>query len=247
MPNTNAINRLGESVSISGDGNTIAAGTPATNSYEGAIRIFEKTSSGWNYIGYPLVGTGTVNQPYGSRQGMNVDLNYTGDMAVTGGRDNNTLEGGMWVFVRKGGSWNQLGNKLLGNGATESNAKQGHGIGISADGSVMAEGSRFDDDEVGSLWIFKNDRYLGVTNPEVTDLEIVPNPGSGQFQIRASTTGGAVQGVSIMNAAGQQAREVEFSSLDDLVTIDLSSLQPGIYFVTIRTQNGLQTGKLMKI
>jgi len=101
----------GNSVSISGDGNTAIVGGPNDNSAGGtqqspigAAWVFTRSGGMWTQQA-KLVGTDAV----GSGQGISVSLSADGNTAIVGGFFDNGEVGAAWVFTRSAGTWSQQG------------------------------------------------------------------------------------------------------------------------------------------
>jgi hypothetical protein len=75
--------RQGNSVSLSGDGDTAIVGVPADNSGTGAAWVFTRTGGVWTQQGEKLVGTGAVGTTV--QQGESVALSGDGNTAIVGG------------------------------------------------------------------------------------------------------------------------------------------------------------------
>jgi hypothetical protein len=142
--------QLGSSVSMSADGNTIAVGGIADNSYKGATWIFTRFGGVWNQQGAKLAGTGAVGA---ARQGCSVALSSDGKYLVAGGYNDNTRQGAFWVFNRAGNSWTQQGSKLMGTGGSLY-SYQGYSVAINADGTTVITGGPNDGALAGATWIF---------------------------------------------------------------------------------------------
>ena len=107
----------GWSVGLSSDGNTAIVGAPNDNSLIGAAWIYTRSAGVWNQQGSKLVGTGYVNNPqFFIQQGSAVAIAGNGNTAIVGGYGDNTGIGAAWVFTNNGGTWSQLGSKLVGSG-----------------------------------------------------------------------------------------------------------------------------------
>ncbi|MFI5251891.1 MAG: T9SS type A sorting domain-containing protein [Bacteroidota bacterium] len=141
----------GESVSISGDGNTALVGGPLDNSPGdvGATWVFIRTGFVWSQQGSKLLASDTSGKP---AQGYSVSLSGDGNTALVGGPLNGSRLGAAWIFSRAGSSWSQLGNKLVGSGSTDSTA-QGYGVSLSSDGSTALIGGPADS-TTGATWVF---------------------------------------------------------------------------------------------
>ena len=140
----------GTSVSISANGNVIAAGGLSDNSFAGATWIFTRTGTTWSQQGSKLVGTGASGA---SRQGCSVSLSSDGKTMMTGGYNDATRKGAAWVFTQSGGVWTQQGAKLVGSGAS-SDSYQGWSVALSANGNTAAIGGPNDNTLKGAVWIF---------------------------------------------------------------------------------------------
>ena len=92
----------GESVALSGDGNTALVGGPNDNGGIGAAWVFTRDSNGnWTQDGNKLVGTGSVyGLPWGVQEGVSVALSADASTALVGGPNDNELTGAVWPFVR---------------------------------------------------------------------------------------------------------------------------------------------------
>jgi hypothetical protein len=104
----------GQSVALSGDGNTAIVGGPDDNS----AWVYTRSGGVWTQQGSNLVGTGGGS----AFQGQSVALSGDGNTAIVGGPDDNLATGGnsatgaAWVYTRSGGVWSQQGSKLVGTG-----------------------------------------------------------------------------------------------------------------------------------
>ena len=138
---------FGQSVSLSGDGNTLAIGGPATT--DGTTWVYTRSGSSWSQQA-SLTGAPSAS---GQQQGYSVALSADGNTLTVGGPGYST-NGGTWIFVRSGSSWSQQGPSnntlpLVGTGAT-GNA-QGSSVALSADGNILAIGGPSNN---GAVWIF---------------------------------------------------------------------------------------------
>ena len=145
---------LGDSAAISADGNTAIVGGPFDDSLVGAAWVFARVGGVWAQQGAKLVGSG-ANGSRGAEQGSSVAISADGNTVVVGGPWDGDGVGAAWVFSRTGGTWAQMGSKLVGSGATGSiKAMQGTSVAISADGTTVAVGGPDDDSWAGAVWIW---------------------------------------------------------------------------------------------
>jgi FG-GAP repeat len=132
--------RVGESVAMSSDGNTLLAGAPADNKEAGAAWVFTRSGSTWTQQGGKLTG-GEGATPLADF-GFSVDLSADGNTALIGAPvdGKKALTGAAWEFQRSGSVWSHVGPKLTdGPGETEEGAF-GEGVALSASGETALIG-----------------------------------------------------------------------------------------------------------
>jgi len=124
--------QLGESVSVSGDGGTIVAGSPEA---PGAAYVFTLPSGGW-----AATSTSTrLTAPSGDARdqfGWSVSTNSDGSTIAVGAPAGDSLNGAAYVFTRPSGGWEttSAGIKLPETGWSS----RGYSVSVSADGSTVA-------------------------------------------------------------------------------------------------------------
>jgi Concanavalin A-like lectin/glucanases superfamily/FG-GAP repeat len=101
----------GTSVSLSGDGNTVAIGGTNDNSNTGAVWVFTRSGATWTQQGAKIVPTDGVGAT--KRFGSSVSLSGNGNVLAFGGENDNG-KGAAWVYTRTGGVWTQDGSKITG-------------------------------------------------------------------------------------------------------------------------------------
>ncbi|MGC4129432.1 MAG: choice-of-anchor J domain-containing protein [Bergeyella sp.] len=81
---------------------------------------------------------------------------------------------------------------------------------------------------------------LAVSNVQAKNAAVVyPNPAVSEFKIQLNALSAEIM---VSDASGKTVKKYE--SLQD--SYDISSLKPGVYFITIKTSTGTQTQKLIK-
>jgi hypothetical protein len=91
---------FGESVALSGNGNTALVGGPGDNNAIGAAWVFTRSDSTWIQQGSKLTGSGQIGgQNGGGRFGSSVAMSGDGNTSLIGGREDNNSVGAAWVFV----------------------------------------------------------------------------------------------------------------------------------------------------
>ena len=130
-------------VSLSADGTTVAIGssdydvTGANN--EGRVRVYKYngTTSTWGQLGLDISGT-----QVGEYSGYSVSLSADGTTVAIGSSGYNNAgndEGRTRVYKYNGTTWGQLGLDISG---TQAGEESGYSVSLSADGTVVAIGSR---------------------------------------------------------------------------------------------------------
>jgi hypothetical protein len=91
----------GNSVALSGNGDTAIVGGPDDKSGVGATWVYTREGVVWTQQGGKLVGTGVVG-PHGAEQGCSVAISSDGATAIVGGYYDNSGAGAAWLFVHGG-------------------------------------------------------------------------------------------------------------------------------------------------
>lgn len=131
-------------VSLSGDGNTVAAGAPTNDdngSDSGHVRIYQWTEEEWIQKGQDIIG-----EAAGDLFGRGISLSTDGNsIAIVGiyNDDNGEDAGHVRVYEWNGNSWVQKGQDLDGKYAFE---RSGRCVSLSGDGSTVAIGANANDD-----------------------------------------------------------------------------------------------------
>ncbi len=177
----------GQSVALSGDGNTAIAGG-VVDGNAGAAWVWTRSGGVWSQQGPKLVGTGAAGN---ANQGQSVALSADGNTAIVGGAYDNNQAGAAWVWTRNGGTWAQQGNKLVGSGGV-GKALQGSSVSLSADGNTAIVGGYEDNGNVGAAWVWT--RSGGAWSQQ------------GQKLVGSGAAGNATQGCSVaLSADGNTA------------------------------------------
>jgi FG-GAP-like repeat/FG-GAP repeat len=177
--------RQGNSVALSGDGNTAIVGGPNDNSNVGAAWVFTRSNGAWTAQGSKLVGAGAIV----SFQGVSVALSADGNTALVGGSLDNGGAGAAWVFTRSGPTWTPQGNKLVPTDASDP-AAFGFSVALSADGSTALIGGPSDDGNFGAAWVFT--RTAGAWSQYGSKLmgkPLFPNPANQGSSVALSGDG----------------------------------------------------------
>ncbi len=100
----------------------------------------------------------------------------------------------------------------------------------------------------GSLMMrprFAGDPVTGVEEPEINEKETItlyPNPSKGRFYVK-----GSFQEISIMDILGKPTRFTAQQAGTNLIQIDMSTNQSGMYLITLTTPKGKETKRLVLV
>lgn len=140
----------GYGVALSADGNTAAVGSPGDDSTAGATWIFTRSGSTWTQQGNKLQGTGAVGI---ANFGYSVALSADGNTLLSGGPNDNSMKGAIWIHTRSGSTWTEQEAHLLASDST-TNSTLGYFSTMSADAGVMMCGGAYDNSFRGAAWSF---------------------------------------------------------------------------------------------
>ena len=156
----------GYSISLSGDGNTLAVGQSGTSIIGGAyIYVRNITTNIWSRQGGKLIGNDVIAGPE-YNQGIAVSLSENGNIVAIGNPIDNNAIGATSIFVRNNtGGWNQFGSKLVGTGNVDAAAAQGVFLSFSGNNILAIGGpgwgagnndghSPWMNPGTGAVWIF---------------------------------------------------------------------------------------------
>lgn len=145
VPNAIGAARVGVSVALSTDGNTLAFGGESDNSGVGAAWVYIRNASlSWVYQA-KLIGIGTTGA---AALGISVSLSDDGDTLAVGAWADNSNTGAAFIFVRIGTSWSQE-DVLFGSGST--GLTMGRSVSLTWDGNILATGGS---NNGGGIWVF---------------------------------------------------------------------------------------------
>ena len=137
-----AKDRLGFSVSMSGDGNRVAVGAPRGNEETGSVSIYEYNGSAWILFGDIIVG-----DEIGDRAGFSLSLSNDGNTLVVGAftssKNDLTKSGSVSVYKLEG-SIEDNSSSLIKQGQTLNGsiaeAKFGYSVAVSGNGLRLVVG-----------------------------------------------------------------------------------------------------------
>ena len=138
-----AQDQFGNSVALSGDGNTALVGTDVkkvgSNSQQGAAYVFTRSGGTWSQQQELTASDGAAWDEFG----VSVALSGNGNTALVGAFDktvgSNSVQGAAYVFASSGGSWSQQQELAASDGATWD--QFGDSVALSGDGNTALVGA----------------------------------------------------------------------------------------------------------
>jgi flagellin-like hook-associated protein FlgL len=148
---------FGTSVTLSGDGLTMAIGGPFNDdsgSNSGHVQIWRRVNDSWVFD-TEIDGVGGSD-----KSGSAISLSYDGSTLAIGAANNDdgpgSNSGHVRVFRDNGATWQQLGSAILGEASGD---LSGSAVSLSADGNTVAIGAPDNDDNGGNsghVRVFEN-------------------------------------------------------------------------------------------
>ena len=138
----------GYSVSLNSDGSVVAIGEPENDGNgdgAGQVRVFQNNNGSWSQIGADIEG-----EAIGDNFGYSVSLSADGSILAVGAPDNDgngTDAGHVRIFQNNSGTWTQLGQDI---DAEDAGDGLGTSVSLSADGSIVAVGAPYNDDNAST-------------------------------------------------------------------------------------------------
>lgn len=119
---------LGWSVSLSGDGSTVAVGAPENSDNKDQVRIYRNIDETWTQIGNNITGNTSGNDSFG----YSVSISSDGNILAIGAPLNDSV--GVYEF--KNNEWTQVGADIK--GGDGSGDRLGLSVSLSAYGNIVA-------------------------------------------------------------------------------------------------------------
>ena len=147
---------FGKSVSLSDDGHILAVGAIVNDGDShgyGYVKIYEDTSGNWIQIGSTISGENDNDD-----SGWLVIISGDGStvaIAAPFNDDAGSDSGYVRIFKNNSGTWTQLGNSINGEATDD---LSGYSVSLSADGTIVAIGSQWNDDNgdnAGHVRVYK--------------------------------------------------------------------------------------------
>jgi ribosomal protein L13E len=158
---------FGYSVSLSADGSIVAIGAVLGNeSNSGYVRVYQNVSGTWTQLGQDIDG-----EAEDDNSGYSVSLSADGSIVAIGAYRNDgngTFSGQVRVYKNESGTWTQIDQDIDGEAAGD---QSGFSVSLSADGSIVAIGAPYNDDNGTDSGHVRVLNYFDSLTTPVTELK----------------------------------------------------------------------------
>ena len=231
--------KFGMSVSLNGDGDILAVGSPSANGFAGEAVVFEWNGS--NYVVRSIIPGASSSQA-----GHSVDLNDNGNILAVGQAWYNFSEGRTVVYKWDGNTYTQLDNTL--NNVNGSGVDGfGYSVALNSSGSVVMVGSPWYEpsgpffNDHGRVQVFQNVTLTGVEDSESLSVSYFPNPTASQLNVSSEDQ---IEAINLYDLSGRTVMSVVGTGRE--MQLDLSTLRNGTYYMQIRSLGQIKVVPVVK-
>jgi Flp pilus assembly pilin Flp len=227
-----AFDNSGWSVSLSGDGTTVAIGARLNNINDaGHVRVYKNISNTWTQIGSDIDG-----EAGNDNSGISVSLSSDGTIVAIGASNNDgggTNAGHVRIYKNVSNTWTQIGTDINGEAFNDNSGL----VSLSSDGTILAIGAINNDGngtDSGHIRVYDLTAILASDSFVQANFSIYPNPVSEILNIQLENNL-ELQKVNFYSTLGQLVKT------DNKSQINVSDLSKGNYFVEVITNQGKAT------
>lgn len=225
---------FGYTISLDASGTTfIAGGYSFVNGALGFIKTFTWNGTNWVQKGQTILGT-NGSDFFGTAVDINQDASIIAASSLT------LANGNVRVFKFIGNSWVEQNPIITGQTAGD---QFGRSLSLSANGSILAAGTPFNDDNgtsAGHVRVFEN-TTLSTAGFENSTISFYPNPTNNSVNFSSSET---IERISLYNLLGQEVLSKQVNS--DRFSLDLSNLSNGTYIAKLNSNEKLESTRIIK-
>uniref|UniRef100_UPI0026131E5B T9SS type A sorting domain-containing protein n=1 Tax=Winogradskyella sp. TaxID=1883156 RepID=UPI0026131E5B len=210
----------GFSLSLSSDGSILAIGAPfndGNGDSSGHVRVYENQSGVWTQIGQDIDGEAAFDQ-----SGTRISLSSDGSILAVGAPSNDgngNDSGHVRVYENQSGVWTQIGQDIDGEAAGDS---FGRNLDLSSDGSILAIGAPFNNDNGSSSGQVKV--YMNINNTWMqigSDINGESSPNLFGISIKLSSDGSILAvGAPFNDGNGNRSGHVRVFDLSALLSLE---------------------------
>jgi hypothetical protein len=206
---------LGNSVSLSSDGNIVAIGISNFNFSKGQVNIYEWSGLVWIQKGNSLNGV-NFNDNFGS----SLSLSSNGTILAISAESYNNYTGIVNVYEFNSASWTQKGNSLNGDNLFD---RFGSSVFLSSDGLILAVGAYNNDGGRGKVNVYQWNGLSWIQKGESLYGETI-NDNFGKSVSLSSYGLILAVGASFVNNSQGQAKVYNY----DCITREIYSIKPAV-------------------
>ncbi len=94
-------------------------------------------------------------------------------------------------------------------------------------------------------WLLASLDYLSLSaeEPDIQTINIYPNPATKAVHVFVPDL--KIKKISITDEGGKKVFDQNYNVVNETIVVDVSSWKPGVYFVTIKTDQGVVNGKIV--
>ncbi len=232
--------RIGESITLSSDGNKVAFGAPFSYGFRGCARVYENIEGVWTQIGADILGKNSTDYC-----GSTISLSSDGDILALGSSlngDNGSQSGHVRIFKNLSGNWIQIGADINGEAANDLSAEKNN-LSLSSDGGTVAIGAwqnegGFSTYGTGHVRVFDLSGVLSVDSFVFENINVYPNPTSKIFTVHMDKNI-RFEKLRLYNTLGKNILESHHKE------VNIENLSKGLYYVKIKSDKGETTKKII--
>ncbi len=193
----------GYSIDLSDDGSILAIGAKdndGNGSNSGNVRMFEYTGSVWTQLGQDIDGEASSDN-----SGYSVSLSANGDIVAVGAYKNDgngSNSGHVRVYHYISDMWVQVGQDIDGEASSD---WSGWNVSLSSDGTILAIGAPYNDDNGGNSGHIRVFEFTGSTWEQLgTDIDGEAANENAGYSVSLSGDGSIVA-IGAINEGGTEA------------------------------------------
>ena len=219
--------KLGFSVSLSADGNTVAIGAKKNDGNgitSGHVRIYGYSfANGWVQLGNDIDSKASSDE-----SGYSVSISADGSIVAIGAKYNDDGNGSTSGYVRiyqygSANAWIQLGDDIDGEAKDD---QSGYSVSLSADGRIVAIGAKYNDgngNKSGHVRIYQHRISTNEWDQLGCDIDGEASDDQSLYSVSLSADGSIVAiGTQYIDGNGNKSSQVriyQYSSANELVLV----------------------------
>ncbi|WP_418509384.1 T9SS type A sorting domain-containing protein [Corallibacter sp.] len=237
-----ANDRLGNTIALSGNRGILAAGTRLGTGVPGYVKTYYSNGVSYTYF-RDIFGLSN-----GDRFGSSLSLNNDGLFMAIGARFFNSSSSPR-VYLYKRGQIEGVNHWVIQSGEYDDSVDAGSGqsVALNSEGNVLFTSSDAQNPNgiTGVIKTYADHSTLTVENNVLQNqLAIYPNPATHSLFIK-SVSHSKINSVRVFDITGRLCVDKQINTLKE-VRIDMNHLSKGSYLVKVQVENATKTFKVLK-